>query len=155
MTDVTIEGLLIGTSPIELAFAQVRDIDRIPYGNIGIEHGEIVVVDPSAIGGEPSVPAVSPGVQLRITPNPAPGWARIEILGAAGAGGELGLRDAAVVDIFDVSGRLQRSLHGRTVGDLQLDWDGNDRTGRSLPAGLYLARVRGVSGAGAKLLLVR
>ncbi len=47
----------------------------------------------------------------------------------------------AEINIFDVSGRLQRVL--RTNSDGLTRWDGRDTSGELLPAGIYLARVAG------------
>jgi hypothetical protein len=61
------------------------------------------------------------------------------------------------VRIYDVSGRLVRTLIERpeTAGDHQAAWDGRDRTGRSVPRGIYLAEAAsGASRDQRKVLLI-
>jgi hypothetical protein len=49
------------------------------------------------------------------------------------------------LDVFDVAGRLVRSwpLAGESGGDHRLTWDGYDRNGLQVAAGVYLARLSG------------
>lgn len=56
---------------------------------------------------------------------------------------ELARAGAASLSIFDVSGRLVRSLAaGRNAaGPHAIDWDGADEEGRLLPAGVYFCRL--------------
>ena len=54
-------------------------------------------------------------------------------------------RDADVqVDVYDLAGRLVRTLQSRplTAGEHGLHWDGRDGTGRPAVSGVYLYRVR-------------
>jgi hypothetical protein len=152
LAEVEITALAPGVSPLEFTFVQVRDIDRIPYGNTGSQGGEVYVPDPTGIGGD--APLATPGVpRIRVSPNPAPGWARVEVLGGTAAQ-ETALPAAVTVDIYDVGGRLCRTLRaGGLVGATQ--WDGRDTQGQLLPVGLYVMRVRGVAGPGTKLLMIR
>jgi len=48
------------------------------------------------------------------------------------------------VEIFDVRGRLVRTLHEGTLpaGDHVMTWDGRTEDGRTAPSGTYLARAR-------------
>jgi sugar lactone lactonase YvrE len=59
--------------------------------------------------------------------------------------------DGAVdLDIFDARGRLVRRLIDgapRVAGAHRVAWDGRDDTGRTLPAGVYLAQLRGAGAA--------
>lgn len=62
------------------------------------------------------------------------------------------------LDIHDASGRRLRTLHeGRLeAGPQSFEWDGRDDRGRSLPSGLYVARLHGPRhAAAAKLLLLK
>jgi uncharacterized protein len=82
-------------------------------------------------------------------PNPFNGSTLIPVRsGAAGPAAELEIRDA--------SGRRVRSwrLPGGTGGTVSVPWDGRDQTGRDLPSGVYLARLRS-SGPGTAVKLVK
>lgn len=54
------------------------------------------------------------------------------------------------VDVFDLQGRLVRSIERRaaSAGEHVLVWDGRDASGRSVNSGVYLARYRAGSLAG-------
>jgi flagellar hook assembly protein FlgD len=51
--------------------------------------------------------------------------------------------------MFDITGRLVRVLEAAGAarsGPRSVEWDGRDRSGRPVPAGVYLARTDGDSG---------
>lgn len=81
-------------------------------------------------------------------PNPARGDVALTLELPAAARVEVG--------IYDVAGRLVRTLHrgAAPAGPLALRWDGADADGRRAPAGLYFARAR-TSGMGAQARIVR
>ncbi len=91
-------------------------------------------------------------ISLRSYPNPARGGTDLHLrLPAA--------RDAAV-DIYDLSGKLMRTLPlgSVEVGERVVPWDGRDDAGNDLSAGVYFARVRGIPEVAAirtKVVLVR
>jgi flagellar hook assembly protein FlgD len=65
------------------------------------------------------------------------------------------LDHAAKVTVFDVGGRLVRTLNAR-AGEASVEWDGRDGGGRSVGAGVYLARlVAGEARSTARLVVVR
>ena len=67
-------------------------------------------------------------------------------------------RGAVRLELYDLTGRRVRELLDRDVaaGKLALLWDGRDDAGRTLPAGLYLARLsQGESSRMLKLLRLR
>ena len=77
------------------------------------------------------------GAQLTAWPNPfRPDEGRANLRYGRGADG-LG----AELNIFDVNGRLQRTLRTDDLG--RASWDGRDARGEALPAGIYLARPAG------------
>ncbi len=93
-------------------------------------------------------------IALRAAPNPAAGTMRLTLRRAVvshHAGGD-GVR------LFDVSGRLVRELDlaagAADAAETSVAWDGADRDGRPMPAGLYFARARW-GGREASLRLVR
>lgn len=60
--------------------------------------------------------------------------------------------------LFDLAGHRVRSLHQDPMraGDHAITWNGCDDTGRALPSGVYLARVRaGADKASARLVLLK
>ncbi len=79
-------------------------------------------------------------------PNPFRASTRIPVLGATGGG----IR----VQVFDISGRLVRTLSAPPGEAAVVHWDGLDAGGRPAPDGLYLYRLRG-SEAVRKMLLKR
>ncbi len=61
---------------------------------------------------------------------------------------------AGSVQVFDISGRLQRTL--ALGGDSSVIWDGNNERGIALPAGVYMLRATGDSeAAGERVVLIR
>jgi hypothetical protein len=88
----------------------------------------------------PPPPSVYPARALAVAPNPAPGGCVLSFSLAASGSGSL--------EIFDAGGRKVRTLESGSFapGAHAPNWDGRDDAGRSLPAGIYLARLR-VAGA--------
>lgn len=53
------------------------------------------------------------------------------------------------VELYDLEGRLVKDLMANAPGGYyDLKWDGTDRLGRPLPAGIYLLAIRGATGSG-------
>ncbi|MBD3160610.1 MAG: T9SS type A sorting domain-containing protein [Candidatus Eisenbacteria bacterium] len=46
------------------------------------------------------------------------------------------------LEVFDATGRLVRDLGRFGAGEHRMDWDGRDRAGRRLPAGVYFLRLK-------------
>jgi len=99
-------------------------MSRIPNGAVGV-------------GTSPPVAATG----LRASPTPFRSSTILEAWGA---------EPAASIDIVDVGGRLVRSLALR--GGSSVAWDGRDGDGRSLPGGVYFARLRGRESAAARVV---
>lgn len=61
------------------------------------------------------------------------------------------------VDVYDVQGREVVALVGgqRTAGVHPIHWDGRDRSGRNVPAGVYFVSVRSANGSVASRKIVR
>jgi flagellar hook assembly protein FlgD len=73
-------------------------------------------------------------------------------------GGLGGGNGEALVELFDVSGRLIRTLvrGAFAAGVHSASWDGRDRDGLHVPAGLYFLRaLTGGETAELKLLVIR
>ncbi len=138
LADIEVEGLVTGPAPMTISFIDIRDRNRDSYPTLFV-----VNCGTTGLPAEAETPAIAP--RLRVAPNPAPGRARIELLGPVPAGS---------VDIYDVAGRLCRSL-GVAAGGAVLRWDGRDDHGRNLPPGMYLIRGGEKGELGTKLLLIR
>jgi hypothetical protein len=145
-----IEGVAPGESPVELAFAQVRDVDRIPYGMTQTEDGEVVVWDPTGIG-DPSRSAGVARCRLSVTPNPIMGWASIAIERADRTFGST--ESQVLVDVYDVSGRRCATVP-LVPGDARAVWDARAGNGQRLPAGIYFMSVRDDPQTAVRVLII-
>jgi hypothetical protein len=110
---------------------------------------DFIVWDAAALAA--GIPAPGTGARLRFRaprPNPAAGDVALTL--------ELPAAGEVEVALFDVSGRLVRTLHRghAPAGPLALRWDGADGAGRRAPAGLYFARAAG-AGQAARTRFVR
>jgi len=92
--------------------------------------------DPQAVSGE----VVASGARLWTVPNPFAGGTTIAYRLGPGSSA-----DGVSVAIYDVAGRLVRTLRAQSVkgGTAQLRWDGTDDAGRALPGGMYVLRMAG------------
>lgn len=90
----------------------------------------------SAVDDEARRPAVGPDVALSAYPNPS--TAGMTLAYALDRGAESRL------EVHDLAGRLVRVLVSGSLpaGEGAIAWDGRDKEGRPVPAGLYLARLR-------------
>jgi flagellar hook assembly protein FlgD len=109
------------------------------------------VFDP---GGGTAVGADFPHHAVRaggVWPNPTNGQSRFAF--------DLPAASNVSMDIFDVRGRLVRTLDGGEFGEGRnhIVWDGRNALGTDLPAGVYLARfnVGGRQLPGGSVTLVR
>jgi hypothetical protein len=120
---------------------------------------KLAFVDPTSVS-----PAFGAAARLTVVPNPSRGdgaLLRLEIGGgvdAASPGG--GEAPGAVFSLFDVSGRLVRTLRPEIAGAASASarWDGRDARGRTLPPGVYLLRAGDGSRGGsatARVTIVR
>jgi len=92
----------------------------------------------AATTGVGAPPAISSAPSIAVRPNPFREGVAFDV--RVPRAGPLALR------VYDAAGRLVRELHASAApGELRIDWDGRDATGRTAPAGVYL--VRGRSGA--------
>lgn len=110
-------------------------------------NGIQLVASPGTSAGSAG-PAPTATLLTGARPNPSPGRQEVRLRLGERASGDL-------LEIADVTGRVvwRRAVSGPAGGEAAVEWDGRDDTGRALPPGIYLARVRG--GAGAPLKLVR
>jgi YVTN family beta-propeller protein len=108
--------------------AHTRDGGRETLGTIAVE-----AAADAALG--------APAVRLLAAPNPSAGPVRFALQTAEG---EATSTDGAEILVFDVRGRLVRTLASRN-GDTRapIEWDGKDAAGRPVPSGVYTAQLRG------------
>jgi hypothetical protein len=94
------------------------------------------------VGGEAS------GLLFRAGPSPFRSEVLLDVSGGSG--------EPVSIAVFDVSGRLVRTLAGGGDGAHALTWDGRDAAGHPLPAGPYFfLAMQGERRAAAKALLIR
>jgi hypothetical protein len=94
------------------------------------------VPDGMVAAAEESAP-FAPAASLRpASPNPFRSGTRIHF--------QMTAEGPAVIDVFDVSGRLVRTLLSEWLpaGDHQLDWDGIDDSGQPAASAVYLVQLR-------------
>ena len=92
-----------------------------------------LIAMPVAVG--PTAPAAAAFALAPPAPNPSRADVRMTL--------ELPSPSGVDAGIYDLAGRLVRSLHSGPLaaGSHSLRWDGRDANGRSVPAGVYFARV--------------
>ncbi len=112
----------------------------------------------------PNAFALAPTSVLDAPPPPAPEPAVVLALAGNGSAGAAGVRVtlpapmSASVRVFDVNGRIARTLHDSPLpaGTSTLAWDHRDDAGRDVPPGVYLVRLETPRGAAsAKALVIR
>ena len=141
------------TSPFPLDYV-IDQAGRVAYFNTEYDpEAMVAIIDELLLSPAPveEVPGLVSGLNLEARPNPFN--PRTEIHFRLPRAGRVEL------DIHDARGHLVRHLidGGQfTEGPNVVAWDGTDDAGRSLPSGLFLARIRagGVS-AITKLTLLR
>ncbi len=97
-------------------------------------------------------PPVRPVLGLRLlTANPVVGAARAEFELTVPSG------QAARLQVFDVAGRLVRTLHDGPAESetLRVSWDRTDTTGRRVPSGIYFIRLAGETVIAKRLVVIR
>jgi hypothetical protein len=96
-------------------------------------------------------PAIAPPNAIHSRPNPFNPSTEIFAVGAPGS--------TLVITVYDVSGRELTELSARAGADGRASvlWNGRDRSGKTLPSGVYFAAliVRGRVAAVSKLILTR
>lgn len=122
-TEITSSPIDTGLPPYDLTLFRASYVG-VPNG------GEESADADDAQEGAIEVPA------LMAWPNPSRGEVVIRMSGASGAVGSHGS-----VSIYDLSGRLVRSLPVQTRSAGELIWDGADSRGRSVPPGIYMIRA--------------
>lgn len=118
----------------------VIDADgRVRYWSTEYDPQKIIEViaglldSPASLGPAPAGGRISLAWDP-VWPNPSPAGVRVRWSSPLGGWS---------LELFDPSGRRIRNL-GRFAdpGEHRLDWDGRDREGRPLPAGVYFLRLR-------------
>jgi len=120
---------------------------HITQDMMGVAVGQRITVEETA--STVAVPPRDPRLLglLRASPNPAP----------SGAGVELTWSGAAIdrLDIYDVAGRIVRTIDRPADGSRRARWDGRDVQGKMVATGLYFARASaGENGATVRIVFV-
>ncbi|MEA1913500.1 MAG: T9SS type A sorting domain-containing protein [candidate division WOR-3 bacterium] len=86
--------------------------------------------------------------ELKISPNPFINSVVLEVSGITGA---------KALRIYDVTGKLVDIVYPENSGSriVRYQWDGSDRDGKALPAGVYFGRIEGEKPITGKLILIR
>lgn len=120
----------------------IDDFDAQP-GNTYWYRFDLALATGESVSFGPYAVAISAELARRVSaavyPNPGSGRTQIELLLA---GAPSAARLDAVAELFDVQGRALRTLHRGPMarGVTRLNWDGRDRDGRTLGAGIYYLR---------------
>ncbi len=134
-----------GVSPYPLDYV-IDQAGRVAYFNTEYTPEEMIEVIEqllaTPVGVSDEIPAAT-AAQLTVRPNPfnPRTWIAFDLPAAA----------TVSVTVHDTRGRVVRRLitgEQRPAGHHQLLWDGNDAGGRTLPSGVYFARLD----TGAKVL---
>jgi bacillopeptidase F len=80
------------------------------------------------------VPVAAPPAALMLSAAPNPFQSRVRFAFSVPSAGR------SLLELFDLRGRRVRVLAGRAAGG-SISWDGRDEGGRSVPSGIYLARL--------------
>jgi len=125
-----------GVSPIVTVEARLYDPQANLIAGVTLAPTTVRVKDPSVT----PVPDAPGGPALGLAPNPFNPRTTVSL--AAGAPGP------AAVDLFDLRGHpLGTVWQGwADAAGTSFAWDGRDRTGRLLPGGVYLLRLRDAAG---------
>lgn len=88
-------------------------------------------------GGDTIAASIPTAVSLSVAPNPAVGG-DVRVFFRAPAA-----RSPVSIGVYDVAGRIVRTLSARTAGagSAEISWDGEDGAGRPVAAGTYFLRL--------------
>lgn len=115
----------------------------------GMNGIQIVAPTETSVGGLPPAPPSFTTI-AGVHPNPSSARQLIEL--------RLGERpQGEVLEIADVAGRIvwRQPIGGRPAGASGIEWDGRDAHGRSVPPGVYVARICGAAAAPHKIVRLR
>jgi len=137
----------VGSGNVEIDYVYSRQLDLV-VTNWDNDDANIAFLHDAATHVAGAVP-IAPLTILPNRPNPFNPSTIIPI--------RLGGPARVSVSVYDVAGRLVRTLHeGSAAGDMDLRWDGTDQTSRQVASGVYFTRVdaNGVVKTG-RMVLVR
>ena len=115
------------------------------YGRLDAFAALLAIEDPLQVALSPAVP----GLGLRVSPNPFRDEVRISYSPR---------HSPSMLEILDVQGRRVMKAHPVIGGSTGLVWDGRNKRGAPLPAGVYFVRITGAAGAAVeteRLIMVR
>jgi hypothetical protein len=119
----------IGTYVGDRLYLEIRDGD--PNGHVSVDE----IHELGDATGVPGAPPVSTLAPLRVSPNPTSGPINLSY--------ELGQASGVVLAVYDPAGRLVRelALGTQVSGPHEITWDGRNRDGSPVPAGVYFVRM--------------
>jgi len=112
-------------------------IQTFPSGGLGTVRESFTLLPSPATGAGLAGPTPARRNSIRsVAPNPSRAASSIEY--------EIGDRGPVRLSIYDAGGRLVRHLvdEDRPEGIHRVRWDGRDRSGRPVAAGVYFAKMR-------------
>ena len=133
LVKVRFRAILNGSSALDLANVDLRDVDRAIIPGV-------VMQDGSASVGVTATPPVFANAAPRLiaSPNPSSGPVALELRSDVASHGKLDLSalwSQGSVTVFDVAGRRVRTL----MGSAAHTWDGRGEDGIRVASGTYLA----------------
>jgi predicted metal-binding protein len=128
-----------GTSPVSFQFIYVSDCDRNRIPLDAVLDGVVVVGDASVEPGN-GYPDYSVS-SFTGFPNPFRHDIKLQLRVEAHTGSHGGVGTPCEIRIFDCMGREVKEFRVTlSPGEYVLHWDGSDRRGRDVPAGIYFCR---------------
>ncbi|MCA9728290.1 MAG: T9SS type A sorting domain-containing protein [Candidatus Eisenbacteria bacterium] len=152
-------SVVASVGPFDLAPGDSREVQFVLVGGAtldemlaNLETAQSIVCDggmlPAGVEDDSAVSA--DGLTIAAFPNPTVGPTRLSY--------QLSERGPVSIDVFDSAGRRVRAIESgdRPAGRNELQWDGRDDRGRTVPTGTYFARVRTPGSTGTtQITLVR
>lgn len=140
-----------GPCTIEVQLCDCALCENLPGSGRCVSQSFPVTYAPTSAGASSLTKGTAPSAMTELLapyPNPAYHGATI--------GFRLATQQKVELELFDLAGHRVRTIESRVfpAGDHSVAWDGADPTGRRIPAGLYVIRMRAGSLEARRKLLV-
>jgi hypothetical protein len=131
----TIQGSSVGISGLVSVSVVLLPPGGGEYADVELPMTEVIVLDPA---GVPTLMAGDPA--LHLSPNPFNPRVQVDF--------NLGDQMRGLLEVYDMRGRRVTTLwQGIARQAEQIDWDGRDAQGRSMPSGVYTFALQGIDGS--------